>query len=264
MTGHPAEGNAHRELRLADRVAVVTGATGGLGEVIARRFAAEGAAVILNGRRAALGASIVAQLRSAGADAAFVAGDVGDEQTAAEIADVARQRHGRIDVLVLNAGGTAYGGFREATPAEFDSLIRTNVRGVWLCARAAEPVLSDGASVVVMASVSSFVTDPSEILYCMTKAAILPLVRGMARDLGDRQIRVNALCPGAIGGVGMTADLTTGPRDRSADLKAMLAATPLGRLGTPDEVADGAVFLASSQSSFMTGTSLVLDGGMMA
>jgi len=146
---------------------------------------------------------------------------------------------------------------------EFDSLMRTNVRGVWLCARAADPLLSDGASIVVMASVSSFVTDPSEILYCMTKAAIMPLVRGMARDLGNRQIRVNALCPGAIGGVGMTADLSAGPVDRSSDLKAMLAATPLGRLGTPEEVADGAVFLASSQSSFMTGTSLVLDGGMM-
>jgi NAD(P)-dependent dehydrogenase (short-subunit alcohol dehydrogenase family) len=259
-----AEGNASRRLRLAHRVAVVTGATGGLGEVIARRFAAEGAAVILNGRRVTRGESIVSELRSAGADAVFVAGDVGDERTAAELAEVAERRHGRIDVLVLNAGGSAYGGFREATPEEFDSLMRTNVRGVWLCARAADPVLSDGASIVVMASVSSFVTDPSEILYCMTKAAVMPLVRGMARDLADRQIRVNALCPGAIGGVGMTADLSIGPIDRSADLKAMLAATPLGRLGTPEEVADGAVFLASSQSSFMTGTSLVLDGGMMS
>jgi NAD(P)-dependent dehydrogenase (short-subunit alcohol dehydrogenase family) len=189
----PTEGNANRELRLADQVAVVTGATSGLGEVIARRFAAEGAAVILNGRRGALGESVVSQLRSAGADAAFVAGDVGDERTAAEIADVAKQRHGRIDVLVLNAGGSAYGGFREAKPAEFDSLIKTNVRGVWLCARAAEPVLSDGASIVVMASVSSFVTDPSEILYCMTKAAIMPLVRGLARDLGNRQMVIARL-----------------------------------------------------------------------
>jgi NAD(P)-dependent dehydrogenase (short-subunit alcohol dehydrogenase family) len=249
--------------RLINRVAVVTGATSGLGEAIARRFAAEGASVILGGRRSSLGAQLVSDLRSTGANADFVAGDVGEEATATEIVAVARERYGRIDTLVLNAGRTAFGGFREATVEEFDSLIRTNVRGVWLCARAADPLLSSGASIIVMASVSSFVVDPKEILYCMTKAAIMPLVHGMARELAHRQIRVNALCPGAIGGAGMTADLLGGPVDRSSDLEDMIASTPLGRLGTPEEIADGAVFLASSESSFMTGASLVLDGGMM-
>jgi NAD(P)-dependent dehydrogenase (short-subunit alcohol dehydrogenase family) len=251
-------------MRLADKVAVVTGATSGIGQIIAKRFATEGASLIVNGRNQQAGARLVDELRSAGANADFVCGDVADEAIADEIADTARARYGRIDTMMLNAGVVRYGNFWELTPEEFDLTMGVNVRGPWLCARAAVPLLPDGASIVLMGSVSSFMIPPGESVYCASKAAVVQLAKAIAGDLAHRGIRANALCPGAVGEVGMMQAAIAESDDGGAGvIEEVKAITPLDRMATPTEIANGALFLASSESSYMTGASLVLDGGIL-
>jgi NAD(P)-dependent dehydrogenase (short-subunit alcohol dehydrogenase family) len=244
--------------RLEGKVAVVTGATSGFGEAIARLFAAEGAPLILSGRRSDVGEAIAAEL-----DGHFVAGDVGDEETADAIVDAAHE-HGRIDVLVLNAGigypGT--GPFWDVDPADFDLVFRTNVRGVFLCARAAVPLMPRNASIVVMASMSSYIVFPGESVYSASKGAVLQLARGMAGDLAERGIRVNAVCPG-ICDTPMTRYFIDTSPDPAATEVEFAGAAPVGRMGTADEIARVALFLASDDASYCTGASLAADGGFM-
>ncbi len=242
--------------RLRGKVAVVTGATSGLGEAIARLFAAEGATLILSGRRTDAGEEIAAEVGGR-----FVPGDVGDEAAAAALVDAARG-HGRIDALVLNAGighpGT--GPFWEVDPAEFDLVFRTNVRGVFLCARAAVPLMPTNGSIVVMASMSSYIVFPGESVYSASKGAVLQLARGMAGDLAERGIRVNALCPG-ICDTPMTRYFIESSDDPAETEAQFAAAAPLRRMATPEEIARAALFLASDDASYCTGSSLLADGG---
>lgn len=251
-------------MRLENKVAVITGATSGFGLAIADKFAQEGAALILNGRRRDLGESIATDLRAQGADAVFVPGDVGDPATGEAIAQRARDQHGRIDVLVLNAGvdPTSIAPFWEVTADDFDYLFATNVRGVWLCACAAVPLLGRGASVVVMGSISSHIVMPGEAAYSASKGAVLQLARGMAIDLAERGIRVNALCPG-ICDTPMIRAFIEAADDPSACEREFAATAPLKRMGSASEIALAALHLASDESSYTTGASLVCDGGIM-
>lgn len=250
-------------MQLENKVAVVTGATSGFGHAIALLFAEEGASLVLNGRNEDRGAVLVRELGEAGTDAVFVAGDVAVEKTAERIADAARERHGRIDALVLNAGigYPGVGAFWEVPAAEFDEVFATNVRGAWLCAKAARPIMARGGSIVVMASMSSFVVYPGETIYSSSKGAVLQLARGMAGDLAEHGIRVNALCPG-ICDTPLTRWFIDGSGDSAAVEAEYAAAAPLGRMGSADEIARATLFLASDQSSFTTGASLVCDGGV--
>jgi NAD(P)-dependent dehydrogenase (short-subunit alcohol dehydrogenase family) len=250
-------------VKLAGKAAVVTGATSGFGTAIARLFAAEGAALVLHGRRPEAGHALAAELRSTGAQAQFLAGDVGEERDAQALADTARVAHGRIDVLVLNAGiGTpGTGRFWEVPPEEFDLVFRTNVRGVWLCGRACSPLIPAGGSIVVMASMSSFVVYPGETVYSASKGAVLQLARGMAGDLAERGIRVNALCPG-ICDTPLTRWFIERAPDPAATEAEYAAAAPLGRMGTADEIARAALFYACDDSSYCTGSGLIADGGL--
>ena len=249
--------------RLSGKIAVVTGATSGFGAAIARLFAAEGASLVLGGRRSDAGQALVTELRRAGADVRFVAGDVGDEHDAQALADCTREAHGRIDVLVLNAGigfpGT--GPFWEVTPDDFDQVFRTNVRGAWLCARAAAPLMGRGGSIVVMASMNSYIVYPGETVYSASKGAALQLARGMAGDLAERGVRVNALCPG-ICETPLTRWFIDGSDDPTATEAEYNALSPLGRMGTAEEIARATLFLATDESSFCTGASLLADGGV--
>lgn len=251
-------------MRLEHKVAVVTGATGGFGLAIAKTFAREGAALILNGRRAEHGERIADELQKQGARVSFVPGDVGDPATGAAIASCAREEHGRVDVLILNAGiaTIGLGPFWEVEVDEFDQVLKTNVRGVWLCARAAAPLLPRGGSVVVVASIESYVAYPGETIYCASKGAALQLARGMASDLAPRGIRVNALCPG-ICDTPLTRWFIDEADDPAALEEEYKAAAPMGRMGTADEIALAALHLASDESSYTTGASLVCDGGFL-
>jgi NAD(P)-dependent dehydrogenase (short-subunit alcohol dehydrogenase family) len=250
-------------MRLEGKVAVITGATGGIGLAIARAFAREGASLIINGRRADVGEEVASELAQDGTSVAFVAGDVADEGTAEALAERAREDHGHVDVAVLNAGlmVPAIGPFWEVPPAEFDQIFNANVRGLWLGARALTPLMNRGGSIVVIGSAAGFVQAPTEVIYGASKAAVIHLARGMALDLMERGVRVNALCPG----------LTDTPSQRtiineSEDPVAMEAefhaGPPMGRMGKPEEIAYAAVYLASDESSYTTGASLLCDGGV--
>jgi NAD(P)-dependent dehydrogenase (short-subunit alcohol dehydrogenase family) len=250
-------------MRLKDKVAVVTGATSGFGEAVARLFAREGAALVLNGRRTTAGEALVEELRVAGAQATFVPGDVGEESTALTIAGRARDEYGRIDVLILNAGigYPGLGPFWDVPPDEFDLVFQTNVRGVWLGARAAVPLLARDSSIVVIGSMESYVVYPGETVYAASKGAVLQLARGMAGDLAERGVRVNCVCPG-ICDTPLTRwfiDKADDPAKTEAEFNAV---APLGRMGTAEEIARTVLFLASDESSYCTGIGLLVDGGV--
>ncbi len=249
--------------RLRDKVAVITGATAGIGRAIATRFGAEGATLLLCGRNRERADSLLAELRDSGANAEFILGDIRSEDFVAELAQTVRARYGHIDSLVLNAGVISVGKLWEITPEQYDDMMEVNVRAPWLCIRQMHDLLANRATVIATGSVSSFSIFPGEGIYCMTKAAIIQMVRALAIELADRGIRVNALCPGVIGGGGMSQDSFDATGDPAAEEREVAAITPLGRVGTLEEIADGALFLASDESSFMTGTSLLIDGGVI-
>jgi NAD(P)-dependent dehydrogenase (short-subunit alcohol dehydrogenase family) len=249
--------------RLEGKVAVVTGATSGFGEAIARLFAAEGASLVLSGRRADAGEALVEELADVGAVARFYAGDVGDEATATGLALCTRDVFGRVDVAVLNAGigSPGLGPFWEVEPADFDLVFWTNVRGVFLGARALTPLMGAGGSIVVMASMSSFIVNEDETVYSASKGAVLQLARGMAADLAVRGVRVNALCPGVCD-TPMTRSWIDSQADRGAAEAEAHAFALVGRMGTAEEIARAALFLACDESSYCTGASLIADGGV--
>lgn len=243
-------------------VVVITGATGGIGRALAHRFAAEGATLVLTGRDTTAGDALAAELRRGGRSAEFLTADLRDDDHVRRLAEDVRHLHGRIDSLILNAGAITFGSTCEMDVADFDEMMAVNVRAPWLCVRALHNLLTDGATIVVTASVSSYVLFPGEGVYCMSKAALIPLVHVLALELAPRGIRVNALSPGIVGEAGISHQALTISSDPVAEQRRNDGMTPLGRTATMTEIADGAVFLAGRHSSFMTGQNLVLDGGL--
>ncbi|SHO66756.1 NAD(P)-dependent dehydrogenase, short-chain alcohol dehydrogenase family [Pseudoxanthobacter soli DSM 19599] len=251
---------------LGRRVALVTGASRGLGLAICRRFAAEGAAGTafdLPGAEAEATAALPHGF-------AFAGGDVRDEDAlAAAVADTV-DRHGRLDILVANAGLVPP--WRETEALDFDEwdrVMAVNVRGVAAALKQAIPALkaAGGGTVVAMASVNAVVAHPRQMLYTASKHAVLGIVRAAARDLGRHGIRVNGLAPGPIATEALVARIAaraengTGPASDAA-LDSFAAATALGRLATVDDVAKAALFLACDLSSGITGALLPVDAGL--
>lgn len=250
-------------MRLAGKVAVITGATSGFGDAIARLFAREGALLVAHGRNRAAGDALVRDLEALGTQACFVAGDVGEPADAQALADAARERYGRVDVLVPNAGIVAdTTPFWELPVERFDAVLRTNVRGVWLCARACVPLMGEGASIVLMGSICSVVSSPGFVAYSASKGAVLQLARGMALDLAPRGVRVNVVCPGVCETPMMRRNVE-GP-GAWITREEIAAGIPMGRIGSPEEVARATLFFASADSTFCTGASLLADGGVTA
>lgn len=243
--------------QLQGKTALVTGGTSGIGLATAHRFAAEGAHVFVTGRRQA---ELDAAVAAIGDHATGIRGDVSALDDLDGVFATITARGSGLDVLFVNAGGGRFATLADLTPEGFDETFGTNVRGTVFTVQKALPVLNDGASVVITGSTAASKGAPSFGVYSASKAALRSFTRTWAAELTDRRIRVNAVVPGPTetpGLSGLAPDPTQAP-----GLLAMLAGNvPLGRLGTPEEIANAVLFLASDQSSFVTGTELFVDGG---
>jgi NAD(P)-dependent dehydrogenase (short-subunit alcohol dehydrogenase family) len=237
--------------KLQGQVAVITGGTEGIGLAIARLFVEEGAYVFITGRRQR---ELDEAVKTLGDNAAGVQGDVTKMADLNRLYETVGQAKGRIDIVVANAGVAEFAAFGEITEKHFDKLFDTNVKGALFTVQGALPLLVDGGSIILIGSVASVKGTSSFGVYGATKAALRSFVRTWTIDLKDRGIRSNVLSPGPIS----TPLVGRQPPDAIARL---VATIPMKRMGEPDEIARAAVFLASADSSFVTGIELFADGG---
>lgn len=250
-------------MRLRNKTAVVTGGGSGLGLACARRFVAEGARVLLCGRDERRLATAAADL----GDAAMTrVADVRSRQDMAALAETARQAWGRVDALVANAGLGRFGPLEAdgvLDPEQYDLQFDVNVRGVFHTVQAFLPLLDRGGSVILVASVVNPKGLATTSVYSATKAAVRSLGRVLAAELGPRGVRVNCLSPGYVP-TEFQANSGRPAEAMEAAAASIQAATPLGRLGRPEDVAAAALFLASDDSAFISGVDLPVDGGWVS
>jgi 3-oxoacyl-[acyl-carrier protein] reductase len=245
--------------KLTGKVAVVTGASKGIGAAIAKALAAEGASVVVNYASSQAGAdTVVAAITQAGGKAVAVRGDVSKAADAQGIVDAAIETYGRLDVLVNNSGVYDFAPVDQITEEHFDKHFNVNVRGLLLITQAASKHLGEGASIVNIGSVVSRITPPGSVVYTATKGAVDAITGVLARELGPRKIRVNSVNPGMV----ETEGTKDGGIIASEMATAVVAQTPLGRLGQPEDIARVAVFLASDDAGWITGETLVASGGL--
>jgi NAD(P)-dependent dehydrogenase (short-subunit alcohol dehydrogenase family) len=247
-----------KEGRLAGKAAVITGAASGIGRASAVRFAAEGARLVL--------ADLEAPDIGTSTDAVFVRTDVARRQDNERMIDLCVERYGRIDILFCNAGVTLPKLLPDSSDAEIDRVLDVNVNGPLYAARHAIPIMlrqEGGGTILFTASKTGLVAQPDSPVYCATKGAVVMLAKALALDYARRGIRVNALCPGIID-TPMLRRFVDAMPDPHAAWSAHSSAQPMGRLGTPEECAAAALWLVSSDASFVTGVALPVDGGFTA
>jgi NAD(P)-dependent dehydrogenase (short-subunit alcohol dehydrogenase family) len=243
--------------RLHNKVAVVTGANSGIGLATARLFAIEGARVFMTARRQTeLDEAVV----SVGGSAFGVRGDVSDLADLDRLFAIVRAEAGSIDVLFANAGGGEFMPLEAVTEDHFDKTFQTNVKGTLFTVQRALPLMRNGGSIILAGSTAATTGTPAFSVYSASKAAIRSFARCWILDLASRQIRVNVLVPGATSTPGWH-DLATSEEAHQQMLDVVRSTTPLGRLGNVEESAQAALFLASDESSFVTGSELFVDGG---
>ena len=240
--------------KLAGKVALVTGGSAGIGLGIAKRFAEEGARVFITGRRQS---QLDEATASIGGNAAAIRGDTSNLADLDRIYATIKTQAGRIDVLAVNAGVYEFGTLGEITEEHFDKTFNTNVRGLLFAVQKALPLLAKGSSVILTGSIASIKGFPSLSVYDASKAAVRSFARSWIVDLKGRDIRVNVLSPGTTATPGLDHFMT------DEDKAAAVATVPLGRLGTPREVGYACAFLASDHAAYITGTTIVLDGGQI-
>lgn len=244
--------------RLDGRVALVTGASRGIGEAMALAFAEAGARVVVSSRKQEAVDAVAARIADAGGEALAVAAHAGDTADVARLVQAAGERFGRLDVVVANAAtNPVYGPLLDATPEVFDKIMSVNLRGPLELARHAHPLLAEArGSVITVSSIEGLSPTEGLGLYSVSKAALLSLTKAMAREWGAAGIRVNAICPGLI-----RTRFSAALWQHDATREAFLSRTPLGRVGTAEEIAALALFLASDAGSYCTGAVFTADGG---
>jgi len=246
--------------RLKERVAIITGGTSGIGEACVYLFAAEGAKVVLAGRNRERGEKVAARVLEEGGTAWFVQTDVSRDEEAKHLIGETQRRFQRIDILVNNAGIGQQTPLHQMGEEEWDRVLNINLKSVFLCSRYALPVMQaqKQGSIINMASILGLVGFPGAGAYNATKGGMRLLTRNMALDYARDGIRVNSICPGFIQTPMIEKELD------EETTKFLAGAHPLGRLGQPEEVAQAALFLASDESSFITGSDIFVDGGYTA
>jgi 3-oxoacyl-[acyl-carrier protein] reductase len=245
--------------KLEGKVAVVTGASKGIGAEIARRFARDGAAVVVNYLSSKAGADkVVADITAAGGKAVAVGGNVSEAADAQAIIEAAISNYGKLDILVNNSGIYEFGSIEEITPEHFHKQFNINVLGLLLTTQAAVKYLPEGGSIINIGSVVSRLTPPGAAVYTATKGAVDAITGSLSKELGPRKIRVNALNPGLVATEGTQTAGVIGSEMESG----YVAQTPLGRTGQPDDIASVAAFLASQDSYWQTGEQLLVGGGL--
>ena len=243
--------------KLDGKIALITGGNSGIGLATAKQFVNEGAYVFITGRR---DPELAGAVKEIGRNVTGVQGDVSNLGDLDRLFAQIKQEKGRLDIVFANAGAAKYGPFGAITEELFDSIFNINVKGLLFTVQKALPLLSDGASVILNASIVGSKGFSANSVYSATKAAVRSFARTWTTDLKDRRIRVNAVSPGSIDTPGLS-DLLASSEVGEERKKMISNSVPLGRFGTPDEIAKAVVFLASDDSSYITGTELFVDGG---
>lgn len=244
--------------KLKDKIAVITGGSSGIGLGIAKRFAEEGARVAITGRNQT---TIDQALAAIGPNGLGIQGDVSNLNDLTRIYQTVEEKFGKVDVLIVNAGVYVLGPLADFTEEQFDTVSDINFKGAFFSVQKALPVLKDGASVVLISSTVNGKGIPNHAAYSATKAAVRSLARSFSADLLERKIRVNALTPGPVD-TPVFNTVTANAEEAKAMKESFAGFTPVKRVGTPEELAAAALYLASDDSAFMLGTELLLDGGL--
>ena len=243
--------------KLDGKIALVTGGNSGIGLATAKRFVQEGAYVFITGRR---DLELDAAAREIGRNVTAVRGDVSNLGDLDRLYAQLKRDKGKLDILFANAGVAKHAPFGTITEEFYDSIFNINVKGVLFTVQKALPLTPDGASIILNASIVASKGLPANSVYSATKAAVRSFARTWTTDLKARRIRVNAVSPGSTDTPGLR-DLLASTETGQQRLKMLSSMVPLGRLGSPDEIAKAVVFLASDDSSYITGTELFVDGG---
>lgn len=251
--------------RLENKVALVTGAASGIGAAIADTFAIAGACVYVADLNESAGAEVVQKIRAAGASADFISVNVADEVSCNNAAERVLKTHGRLDLLVNNAGIGHVGTILQTTPADMTRLYNVNVLGVFNLSKAFLPSMLQGkrGNIINLASIGGVVGIRDRLAYCTTKFAVVGLTKSMALDHATDGIRVNCICPGRVETPFVSARLKEYPDPEKA-YREMASTQAIGRMGRPEEIAAAALYLASDESAFITGTAFLIDGGWSA
>jgi NAD(P)-dependent dehydrogenase (short-subunit alcohol dehydrogenase family) len=249
--------NKHGQ-KLAGKIAVITGGSSGIGLATAKRFVEEGAHVVITGRREKELKEAAASIKK---NVTTVVGDVSRLEDLDRIYAVVKEKHGHIDILFANAGAGTIATLAVATEAHFDQTFDVNVKGTFFTVQKALPLFKDGGSIILTSSVTNVLGSPGFSAYAASKAAVRNFARAWTMELKDRKIRVNCVSPGptdtqALANTGLTAAQA---KQAAAQYATQI---PMGRSGKPEEIADAVTFLASDESSFITGVDLAVDGGM--
>src|SRR6202790_2757238 len=243
--------------KLEEKIALITGGTSGIGLSTAKQFVNEGAYVFITGRREP---ELAAAVKEIGRNVTGVQGDASNLDDLDRLFAQIKREKGKLDIVFANAGVAKYATFGTITEQFYDSIVNINVKGLLFTVQKGLPLLPDGASIILNASVVGSKGLPTNSVYAATKAAVRSFARTWTTDLKDRRIRVNAVSPGSTDTPGLS-NLLASSEVGEQRKKMISSSVPLGRLGTPDEIAKAVVFLASDDSSYITGIELFVDGG---